>query len=217
MKRIKFGFATFFSCQVSLLFIISLFRSLNFASQRFLNGSVDIDEGHWINFYSHDKHKISKKIISHFKFLISFFPFPIPLSHLFIPTPHSPFPIPCFPLPIPYFLFPIPYSLFSIPHSPYPIPHSSFSISHSSFLILVSIPILRFLFSIVHFSFIISHFSSFHCTSSFYAHSNELSLKTIGLLLSSFMNCNFNQWNNMQAEKFLGRNFIIRIARVSYV
>ena len=63
-----------------------------------------------------------------------------------------------------------------------------------------AIPILRFLFSIVHFSFIISHFPSFHCTSSFYAHSNELSLKAIGLLLSSFMNCNFNQWNNMQAE-----------------
>ena len=217
MKRIKFGFVTFFSCHVSLLFIISLFRSLNFASQLFLNESVDIDEGHWINFYSHDKHKISKKIISHFKFPISFFPFPIPLSHLFIPTPHSPFPIPYSLFSIPYFLFPIPYSLFSIPHSPYPIPHSSFSISHSSFLILVSIPILRFLFSIVHFSFIISHFPSFHCTSSFYAHSNELSLKTIGLLLSSFMNCNFNQWNNMQAEKFLGRNFITRIARVSYV
>ena len=226
MKRIKFGFATFFSCHVSLLSIISLFRSLNFASQRFLNESVDIDEGHWINFYSHDKHKISKKIISHFKFPISFFSFPIPLSiysfplpipHSLFPIPYSLFPIPYFPFPIPYFLFPIPYSLFSIPHSPYPIPHSSFSISHSSFLILVSIPILRFLFSIAHFSFIISHFPSFHCTSSFYAHSNELSLKTIGLLLSSFMNCNFNQWNNMQAEKFLGRNFIIRIARVSYV
>ena len=70
MKRIKFGFATFFSCHVSLLFIISLFRSLNFASQRFLNESVDIDEGHWINFYSHDKHKISKKFISHFQFPI---------------------------------------------------------------------------------------------------------------------------------------------------
>ena len=205
-------------------FIISLFRSLNFASQRFLNESVDIDEGHGINFHSHNKHKISKKIISHFQFPISFFLFPIPLSHLFIPIPHSPFPIPCSlsSIPyslfsIPYFQFPIPYSLFSIPHSPYPIPHSSFSISHSSFLILVSIPILRFLFSIVHFSFIISHFPSFHCTSSFYVHSNELSLKTIGLLLSSFMNCNFNQWNNMQAEKFLRRNFIIRIARVSYV
>ena len=205
-------------------FIISLFRSLNFASQRFLNESVDIDEGHGINFHSHNKHKISKKIISHFQFPISFFLFPIPLSHLFIPIPHSlfpvpylPFPIPYFPFPIPYFQFPIPYSLFSIPHSPYPIPHSSFSISHSSFLILVSIPILRFLFSIVHFSFIISHFPSFHCISSFYVHSNELSLKTIGLLLSSFMNCNFNQWNNMQAEKFLRRNFIIRIARVSYV
>ena len=200
-------------------FIINLLHSLNFASQHFLDESVDIDEGHWINFYSHDKHKISKKIISHFKFPISFFPFPIPLSiYSFpFPIPHSLFPIPYFPFPIPYFLFPISYSLFSIPHSPYPIPHSSFSISHSSFLILVSIPILRFLFSIVHFSFIISHFPSFHCTSSFYVHSNELSLKTIGLLLSSFMNCNFNQWNNMQAEKFFGRNFIIRIARVSYV
>ena len=159
-----------------------------------------------------------------FPFHFSYFPFPFPIYSFLFPIPHSlfpvpylPFPIPYFPFPIPYFQFPIPYSLFSIPHSPYPIPHSSFSISHSSFLILVSIPILRFLFSIVHFSFIISHFPSFHCTSSFYVHSNELSLKTIGLLLSSFMNCNFNQWNNMQAEKFFGRNFIIRIARVSYV
>ena len=153
-----------------------------------------------------------------FPFHFSHFPFPFPFihSHSPFPIPYSLFSIPYSLFPIPYFLFPISYSLFSIPHSPYPIPHSSFSISHSSFLILVSIPILRFLFSIVHFSFIISHFPSFHCTSSFYAHSNELSLKTIGLLLSSFMNCNFNQWN-MKAEKFLGRNFIIRIARVSYV
>ena len=154
---------------------------------------------------------------SYFPFPFPIYSFPFPIPHSLFPVPYLPFPIPYFPFPIPYFQFPIPYSLFSIPHSPYPIPHSSFSISHSSFLILVSIPILRFLSSIVHFSFIISHFPSFHCTSSFYVHSNELSLKTIGLLLSSFMNCNFNQWNNMQAEKFLRRNFIIRIARVSYV
>ena len=220
MKRIKFGFATFFSCNVSLLSIISLFRSLNFASQRFLNESVDIDEGHWINFYSHDKHKISKKIISHFKFPISFFSFPILLSiYSFpLPIPHSVFPIPYSLFSIPYSLFPIPYSLFVILYSPFAIPYSPFLVFHFPFLIPYSrfIPILRFLFSIAHFSFIISHFPSFHCTSSFYAHSNELSLKTIGLLLSSFMNCNFNQWN-MKAEKFLGRNFIIRIARVSYV
>ena len=148
MKRIKFGFATFFSYHVSLLFIISLFRSLNFASQRFLNESVDIDEGHWINFY--DKHKISKKIISHFKFPISFFPFPIPLSHLFIPTPHSPFPIP-------YSLFPIPYSLFPIFHSLFPISYSLFLIRYSLFPIRHTLfPIPRFPFPIPHslFSFL---------------------------------------------------------------
>ena len=161
-----------------------------------------------------------------FPFHFSYFPFPFPIYSFPFPIPHSPFPIPCSLSSIPYSLFSIPYSLFPIPYSlfvilysPFAIPYSPFLVFHFPFLIPYSrfIPILRFLFSIAHFSFIISHFPSFHCTSSFYVHSNELSLKTIGLLLSSFMNCNFNQWNNMQAEKFLRRNFIIRIARVSYV